>query len=258
MRVVALYKWAPNPQDAQVDPDGIVDWRRAAEALSEYDPVAFEIARSFADLTGAEVIGVTAGGSAASSSLARKTVLSRGIDRLVLVADDRLTTADSTTLAAVLASLIRRIGQVDLVLAGVSSVDINEGQVSMTLAAHLGWIGLGGVRAVEATDQGMRVKRDVAGGSETLTLGGGAVLTTVADAAVPRRAGMRDILAAAKKPVELVELDDLDVPVAQVVVSRVATSRPDNAKRQHVVVEASEPAAAAAQVISALRQRNVL
>jgi electron transfer flavoprotein alpha/beta subunit len=69
---------------------------------------------------------------------------------------------------------------------------------------------------------------------------------------------MRDILAAAKKPVDVVELDDLGVPAAHVVVSRVATSRPDNAKRQHVIVEASEPAAAAAQVISALRQRNVL
>ena len=38
-----------------------------------------------------------------------------------------------------IAAVIRTIGDVDLVLAGESSVDVTEGQVAMTLAGQLGW-----------------------------------------------------------------------------------------------------------------------
>jgi len=47
--IVVAYKWAPNPQDAAVGSDGSVDFTRAKSAISEYDPVAFELARQVAD-----------------------------------------------------------------------------------------------------------------------------------------------------------------------------------------------------------------
>ncbi len=58
-----------------------------------------------------------------------------------MVADDALAGADGTRIAAVLAAAVRTIGEVDLVLAGDSSVDVAEGQVALTLAGQLGWIG---------------------------------------------------------------------------------------------------------------------
>ena len=57
MKIVVAYKWAPNPQDASVGVDGIVDWSRAKPGISEYDPVAIELARRLADATGAGVAG---------------------------------------------------------------------------------------------------------------------------------------------------------------------------------------------------------
>ena len=86
MKVVVAYKWAPNPQDAEVRPDGTVDWGRARSAVSEYDPVAFELARQLVDAAGGEVVGLTVGDAAIDSTLARKAALSRGLDRLVMVA----------------------------------------------------------------------------------------------------------------------------------------------------------------------------
>ena len=44
MTVVVAYKWAANPQDASVGADGAVDWSRARAALSEYDPIAAQVA----------------------------------------------------------------------------------------------------------------------------------------------------------------------------------------------------------------------
>ena len=52
MSVVVAYKFAPNPQNASVSADGAVDWSRAKEAISEYDPVAMTVARTMADAEG--------------------------------------------------------------------------------------------------------------------------------------------------------------------------------------------------------------
>ena len=150
MKIVVAYKWASNPQDAEVRPDGTVDLSRAKAAVSEYDLVAFELARRLVDDAGGEVVGLTVGPASIDTPLARKAALSRGLDRLVMVADDALAGADGTRIAAVLAAAVRTIGEVDLVLAGDSSVDVAEGQVALTLAGQLGWVGMSGVCAVIA------------------------------------------------------------------------------------------------------------
>ena len=122
MKIVVAYKWAPNPQDASVGVDGVVDWSRAKSGISEYDPVAIELARRLADAAGAEIIGLTAGPKSVDASLARKAALARGFDRAVIVADDALQGAGTTELAAVLAAAVRHIGDVDVVITGDSSV----------------------------------------------------------------------------------------------------------------------------------------
>ena len=61
MRIVVAYKWTCDPEEATVRADGTVDWSRAKPGLSAYDPVAIELARQYADASGAELIGVTAG-----------------------------------------------------------------------------------------------------------------------------------------------------------------------------------------------------
>jgi electron transfer flavoprotein beta subunit len=258
MTIVVAYKWAPNPQDAVVTSTGAIDFSRAKATISEYDPVAFELARRLGDATGAEVVGVTVGDASIDTSLARKAALSRGLDRLLIVADDRLAGADGTRLAAVLAAVVRGIGDVDLILAGESSVDVTEGQVAMTLAGQLGWLGLNRVSAVAAADGGYAIERDVAAGTASMTLTGPAVLAATADAVLPRVPGMKDILGAAKKPVEVVPLDDLDVPAPGVSLTAVGASRRVAGNRRTVIIDGSDPAAAAAELVDALRAAKVL
>jgi len=258
MKIVVAYKWAPNPQDAEVGPDGSVDFARARSAVSEYDPVAFELARRLGDATGAEVIGLTVGAAAIDSPLARKAALSRGLDRLVLVADDALAGADGTRLAAVLAAAITAIGEVDLVLAGDSSIDVAEGQVPLTVAGQLGWLGLSRVSSVVADGAGLTVERDLPGGVTTLAIRTPVVLAATADAVLPKVPGMKDILGAGKKPVEVMVLADLAVPEARVSLSTLATARPAGGERQAVLFDAADPAAAAIELVGALRQAGAL
>ncbi|MCT3008191.1 electron transfer flavoprotein beta subunit/FixA family protein, partial [Propionibacterium freudenreichii] len=86
MTIVVAYKYAPNPQDAEVRGDGTVDWSRAKSAVSEYDPVAVQLGRELAG--DAEVVGISVGGADVASSMAKKNAMSRGLDRGLVVADD--------------------------------------------------------------------------------------------------------------------------------------------------------------------------
>ncbi len=258
MRVAVAYKWTSDPQEASVGTEGSIDWSRAKAGLSQYDPVAIELARRLADETGGEVVGVTAGAAAAGSPIACKTALSRGVDRLVVVTDDSLGGAGTTAVAEVLAAAVRHIGDVDLVVTGDSSMDIGAKMVPTVLAGLLGWPAVADVTAVTSGGGGVHVEREAPGGVEVLEITGSAVVAATADAAVPRVPGMRDLLAAGKKPVEHLQLSDLGLPDASSQVTVRASSRPDTKVRKGQMIDAADPEAAAGELVSALRLSGAL
>src|ERR1022692_3818710 len=139
MRIVVAYNWAPDPQEAAVGADGGVDWSRAKPGISDYDPVAVEVARRLAEATSGELIGLTAGAKGVGASIACKTALSRGLDRVVVFEDDSLKGAGTAGLAAVLAGAVRHIGDVDVVITGDSSVDVAGKMVPTVLAGQRAW-----------------------------------------------------------------------------------------------------------------------
>lgn len=258
MKIVVAYKWASNPQDATVGATGAIDWSRAKPGISEYDPVAVEMARELADATGGEVIGLSAGTTAVNATMARKAALSRRFDRAVIVADDGLASAGSTELATVLAAAVRHIGDVDLVITGDSSIDVGGKMVPTVLAGQLGWPAIAEVSSATGTDGGVRVERATSDGTEVLQISGPAVLAAATDAAVPRLPGMKDILAATKKPVEALTLADLDVPTTAGTVSISGTARPALKARKGQMIDTTDPAVAAAALVAALRSAGAL
>jgi len=258
VKIVVAYKWAANPQDATVGTGGAVDWSRAKAGISEYDPAAVELARGFADAVGGEVIGLTVGTKAVDTTMARKTVLSRRFDRAVIVADDSLDGAGSAEVATVLAAAVRHIGDVDLVITGDSSIDGGGKMVPTVLAGALGWPAVAEVSSVTGEAGSVRVERAIAGGTQVLEISGPAVLAASTDAAVPRLPGMKDILAATKKPVQTVTLAELGVPASVRTVTVKATSRPDLKVRKQKLIDTKDPAAAAAELVAALRGDGAL
>jgi electron transfer flavoprotein beta subunit len=130
--------------------------------------------------------------------------------------------------------------------------------VPTVLAGQLGWPAVGEVRAVSGEAGLLRVERAIAGGTQVLEIAGPAVLAASTDAAVPRVPGMKDILAAGKKPVETLEVSALDVPASGATVTVTATSRPDLKARKGQLIDTADPAAAAAELVAALRGDGVL
>ena len=105
MSIIVAYKYAANPQDTTVDASGVVDWSRAKAAISEYDPVAVQVGRTLADSLGTDVVGISVGGKAVSSSMAKKGALSRGMDRALVVADDVTADWNATTVKSSTANI---------------------------------------------------------------------------------------------------------------------------------------------------------
>jgi len=177
---------------------------------------------------------------------------------VVIVEDESLAEAGRSQLAAVLAEVIRHIGDVDLIVTGDSSVDVAAKMVPTVLAGELGWPAVAEVTAVSGQAGALRVERAIPGGVQVLEVSGPAVLAASADAAVPRVPGMKEVLAAAKKPVELLDLAALKVPAASVVMTVTGRSRPERKARKGQLIDTTDPAAAAAELVTALREAGAL
>lgn len=258
MKIVVAYKWAGDYQEARVGADGSVDWSRARDVVSDYDAVAIEAARRLADAGEAQVVGLTVGGPGAASPLALKTALARGLDRVVAVTDPSLERAGTARYAQVLAAAVRHIGDVGLVLAGDSSIDVAAKMVHVLLAGRLGWPAVTEASDLQLRGEAVRVHRQAGGRTQTLELGLPAVVALASDALRPRVPGMKDVLRAGKKPKDLLSLDALGLAAGEEPYRVVGRSRPQRKARLGRVIDASEPARAAGALVQALRDEGAL
>lgn len=257
VRVAVAYKWAASPQEAEISSDGIVDWSRAKAGFGDYDAVAAELARRLSDQTGGELIGISVGGSAIASSLARKGALSRGLDRLSLVADLPESQQGPAGTASALAKLVAEIGDIDVLVAGDASADMAASVVPAMTAARLGWPVITDVSSITAEDGRLRLVRSVVGGTETLSVACPVVVVAAADAVKARVPGMKDILAAGKKPTEQVAHASLGAAPAPepARLTRGPSTGPDRGRH---LVGGSDAGEAGDELVSALKGAGIL
>ena len=137
MNIAVAVKVVPDDQDIAVASDRTLDYSKAHQIVSEYDLNAIEAATLLAEEAGATLYAVSASNAKADDLKVKKSILSRGPAELRMIADDAFAFADARTTARALASLVRGIGEVDLVVCGDGSADMYAGQVDVQLAAEL-------------------------------------------------------------------------------------------------------------------------
>ena len=203
MNIVVCVKQVPDtwaertlrPEDSRLDRasvDGVIN---------ELDEYAIEEGLRLAEAHGGEVTILTMGPEKASESI--RKALSMGADKAVHLVDDALAGSDALATSLALATVLQRTG-FDLVILGSESTDARMGVLAAMLAERLG------CPAAHAGQQG-RDRRDVdhhppAGG---LRLRHGArrslpaVVSVVEKINEPRYPSFKGIMAAKKKPVEV-------------------------------------------------------
>lgn len=205
MNVLAACKIVPDDQDIKPASDGTLDCSRAHMVVSQYDKNALEGA---AALKGDGVVKVISVGPAScDDSKVKKDILARGVDELLLVADDACAGLDARATAGELAKLVEAAGAYDVVIVGDGSADLYAKQTGVQLAARLNLPYVAGIIAVEEVDGGVRVRRALENEVEVLDVPTPAVLSIAPEFAEPRILGMKEILAGGKKPSRAMEAE---------------------------------------------------
>jgi electron transfer flavoprotein beta subunit len=210
MRIVVCVKHVPDIQaERSFGADARVV-RGEEDVLNELDENAVEAALVLAEEHGGEVVALTVGPDAAVGAV--RKALQLGAGAAVHVSDERIVGADVIGTAAVLAAAIEKIGAdepVDLVITGMASLDGLTSMVPAALAASLGLPALTLAAEVGVAGTTVRVRRDVGEVGEVLEADLPALVSVTDQANEPRYPNFKGIMAAKKKPVEVLTLDDL-------------------------------------------------
>jgi electron transfer flavoprotein beta subunit len=150
-----------------LDPAGIVAHRRLRRLFinrEEYliqpaDHSALEAALRIKDDVSAEVIVVSGQPEPNDDTLRRG--LAMGADRAIYLTGEGFEGADDAVMAYALRAVIERLGAVDLIVAGASTMDTAHGQLGSRLAEALGWPQIVDAWAIEIADEAVQaVQRD--------------------------------------------------------------------------------------------------
>ncbi|BBV00204.1 MULTISPECIES: putative electron transfer flavoprotein FixA [Providencia] len=238
MNIITCYKSVPDEQDIIVNSsDGSLDFSRADTKISQYDLNAIETANQIkAQQADSKVIALSIGGKALTNMKARKDVLSRGPDELVVVIDDQLEHALPHQTAITLGAAAQKVG-FDLIICGDGSADLNAQQVSILLGETLQVPAINGVKnIVSITADTVIVERELEDEIETLSLPLPAIIAVTSDINVPVIPSMKAILGAAKKPVQAWTMADIGLDNVAALSSQ-SIAAPKQKVRQRIIIE---------------------
>nr|WP_206323806.1 electron transfer flavoprotein subunit beta/FixA family protein [Streptomyces sp. HNM0574] len=210
MRIVVAVKYVPDATgDRHFAEDLTTDRESVDGLLSELDEYAVEQALQIADdADDAEVTVLTVGPEDANDAL--RKALSMGADKAVHVEDDDLHGTDALGTSLVLAKAIEKTGY-DLVVCGMASTDGTMGVLPAMLAERLGVPQVTLLSEVSVEDGNVKGRRDGDTATEHLEAALPAVVSVTDQSGEARYPSFKGIMAAKKKPVESLDLDDLDL-----------------------------------------------
>lgn len=215
LRIVVCVKYVPDATGDRSFAEDLTTDREAVDGLlSELDEYAVEQALQIAEgADDAEVTVLTVGPEDAGDAL--RKALSMGADKAVHVEDDDLHGTDAVGTSLVLAKAIEHTGY-DLVLCGMSSTDGSMGVLPAMLAERLGVPQVTLLSEVSVADGTVTGRRDGDTASEQLQAALPAVVSVTDQSGEARYPSFKGIMAAKKKPVESLDLEDLDIEAEEV------------------------------------------
>ena len=209
MNIYVLLKRTFDTEEKIVVSGGKIQEDGAEFIINPYDEYAIEEAIQKRDAFGGKVTVITIGGEDAEKQL--RTALAMGADEAVLInTEDDLDELDQYSSAYILAEYLKD-KEADLILAGNVAIDGGSGQVGPRLADLLGINYVTTITSLEIEGTTAKIVRDIEGDSEVLETSLPLLVTAQQGLNEPRYPSLPGIMKAKKKPLEELELDDLDI-----------------------------------------------
>ncbi|GAB2738781.1 electron transfer flavoprotein subunit beta/FixA family protein [Kitasatospora kifunensis] len=216
LRIVVCVKYVPDATgDRRFADDKTTDRDAVDGLLSELDEYGVEQALRIKEAAGddAEVTVLTVGGDDARDAL--KKALSMGADKGVHVNDDDIHGSDVIATSAIIAKALEKTGY-DLVVCGMASTDGTMGVLPALLAERLDLPQVTLLSEVSVEGGVVKGRRDGDSATEQVEAALPAVVSVTDQSGEARYPSFKGIMAAKKKPVEELDLDDLGIEADEV------------------------------------------
>jgi electron transfer flavoprotein beta subunit len=218
MKIVVCVKQVPEVMNVQVDPvTGTLIREGVKSILNPFCEYALDHAVRIARANeGTEIITITMGPPQARDALLRSLEL--GANRGILVTDRKFAGADTWATASTLATAIRyTVPDYDLILAGKQAIDGDTAQVGPEIAEilTLPQITYGVEVSLSENHKYVRVKREVDRGYEVIEAALPALVTFSKGEIVRRVPSLQDLISSRKKPIRVVNANEIDIPEDQ-------------------------------------------
>lgn len=209
MNIYVLLKRTFDTEEKITISSGKINEDGAEFIINPYDEYAVEEAIQVRDAHGGEVTVVTVGNEEAEKQL--RTALAMGADKAVLInIEDDIENGDQYTTAKIIAQYLKE-QEVDLIIAGNVAIDGGSGQVGPRVAELLEIPYVTTITKLNIDGTTATVVRDVEGDSEVIETSLPLLVTAQQGLNEPRYPSLPGIMKAKKKPLEELELDDLDL-----------------------------------------------
>ncbi len=207
MRVVTCVKCLPDGRP-RLDPESKRLERGGEGEINPFDLFAVEEAVRIKESSGAEVVVVSMGPEPTAEAL--RSALALGADRAVLVSDPGAVGSDLVATSAVLAKALEREGA-DLVLFGQQASDGGGAVLWAAVAERLRMPAISQVTKLEIRGETVRATRQTEFGDDIIEAPLPSIVAVTDAINELRYASLKGVMAAKKKPLEVLALADLGI-----------------------------------------------
>ena len=209
MNIYVLLKRTFDTEEKITLSNGKINEEGAEFIINPYDEYAVEEAIVQRDAHGGEVTVISVGGEEAEKQL--RTALAMGADKAVLInVEDDVENRDQYTTSKIIAEYLKD-KEADIIIAGNVAIDSGSGQVGPRVAELLDIPYITTITKLTIDGTNVSVVRDVEGDSEVIETSLPLLVTAQQGLNEPRYPSLPGIMKAKKKPLEEIELDDLDL-----------------------------------------------
>lgn len=232
--------------------------------FGDYEKSALEEAVRIKEKFGGKITVLAIGSAKLIETI--KEPLAIGADEAIIITDHTLQNSDASSSALIIAKVIEKIGEWDLILMGDSSADEYSGEVPPRVAEILDLPSIVAVREIEVIpDSGsspytVRVVRDMGNELEVIEVNVPVVIGVTSELNTPRLAPLSAILKAGRKPLLEWGQEDLSFDPGEVgpeasLVDEISNLAPTQDRKGIIYQDAEE---GVVELVKALQQEGVL
>ncbi|WP_276710576.1 putative electron transfer flavoprotein FixA [Campylobacter rectus] len=205
MKILVGCKVVPEEQDIAVNGETL-ELSKANPKISQFDLNALQAAVDIKEQNAdANTKVLSIGGKSLENTKVRKDILSRGADELVVISSDKFENLLPCDTAEMFKQTASNLG-FDLIICGDGSGDLFAGQTGLRVGALLDIPAINCVNKIISVDATkIVVQRELENEIEELEIALPALICVSTDINTPAIPGMKAILTAAKKPVNVMD-----------------------------------------------------